>query len=366
MNTAPEDLSEEPVPEEKHTNTKTNTLRRSTRKRRKISGEMTTLKSPVKKTRKSTYSSAAGGAQTPTNEEMETGPSPGTGASSENDRDASMKKLLLDMESRLGAKMDNVDLQVKANSLEIQNMKTSFRTELDERDKQLKKDLSKELEKQRKQTREEIDRAIAGIQGPITTTRLTSSQEEEYRTCRRSLRLFPIKGPNYAANVRTFLMTELKIPSETVVDMGNMEVKGSTDPLHKIPDEVLVVFKSRTARDLVKAAGASLAGRTGVGLRIHIPGFLKSNFNVLQGLAYNMKQSDAEIRRSIKFDDCKMDLFLDVRIDGTWRRITPEKAKEVVINDPDINIGPREMNTKDIQAFFKKNSKSSKSNSTGN
>ena len=160
-------------------------------------------------------------------------------------------------------------------------------------------------------------------------------------------------------------MDRLKLGADFLIDMGNVEVRkffesrqgsksGATQSSKQPTDEVIAVFKCREIRDRVKAAGTNLAGQDDAGIRIHVPGFLLDNFHTLQSLGYHMKKKDENLRRSIKFDDQKFSLVMAVRIDGNWRRISAEEAKDVAKNNPDITVGPSTMKSGDIAAFLSK------------
>ena len=344
---------------------------------------MSTPRSPSKRTRKNSIgnaSSAAAAAAAAASAAAQPGaPSPGplpggngqsTGQKEKSGEaggipmDPAMAALLAAVErseASLGKKMDRIDQRVIDNSQQIAAVKLDLEAQLTRRDIQLQKDIDKRFDEHSRRTGEEIEKAIADIQGPITIgrpQRITAKQEEEYNIARRSIRLYPVQGPNYAANIRTFLMDKLKITTAAMVELGNMDVQPTREARQKIDHEVILTFKNKISRDIVKAAGVHLAGVRDVGMRMQIPGFLLGSFHLLQSLAYNMKQNDTEVRRSIKFDDANYNLVLDVKVEDVWRRITPDQAKQVAKTNPEVSSGPREMSSADIEAFFKKPRKS--------
>ena len=99
-----------------------------------------------------------------------------------------------------------------------------------------------------------------------------------------------------------------------------------------------MTFSSRECRDRVKAAGINLAGQNEAGIRIHVPGFLLESFHALQGVGYHMKKKDPDVRRAVKFDDSNFSLVMDIKVKGTWRRITAAEAKEVAKNTPENQL----------------------------
>ena len=96
-------------------------------------------------------------------------------------------------------------------------------------------------------------------------------------------------------------------------------------------------------RDSIKARGFKLEGKR-AGIRIELPHFLKSDFNVLQSISYRMKMANPEMKRSVKFDDDCLGLYLDVQIPGQdWRRIRPAQARAARDAEPSLRSGPLEL-----------------------
>lgn len=340
---------------------------------------MSTPRSPSKRTRKNSLGSVSAGATAAAaaavaaaaaaHQKASAGPAgagtpgaappPGTSAQpTPQPIDPGTRAFLLEMEKRLSAKVDKISDNVRDNTREIIEVKKDFNQQLHKRDVEL----AAKFEEHRRQTREDIEAAISerhAVVVPASRT-ISKKQEEEYNHARRSVRIYPIKGPNYAAAIRSFLMSKLNFTADALIDLGNMEVVRCRDPRPKTMDEVVVTFENKSARDAVKAAGVHLAKEVGCGMRIHVPGFLLDCFNLLQSLAYNMKQTDDDVRRSIKFNDSDFNLILDVKVGGSWRRITPEQARAVAAVNPNIGSGPKEMSTKDIEDFFKNGNKTKK------
>ena len=281
--------------------------------------------------------------------------------------DPATREFLEAMEKNIVGSIAEINAKVKTNTDSINGLKES--------QENMKRDIDKEFERQKKENRMELDRAIEEIKAvPNTTTlKLTRQQEESYDFHRRSLRMWPIKGPNYAANIRTFLVDRLKFAADFLVDMGNVEVKKFYDIKQAAPkvntrgaaaaaagrpvspqDEIIATFRTRECRDRVKAAGVHLAGQTEAGIRIHVPGFMLDQFHALQSVGFHMKKKDENVRRSIKFDDVNQSLVMDIKIDGVWKRITSEEAKAAAEQNPDIQAGPTTMGSADIAAFLSK------------
>ena len=318
------------------------------KKRRRNSSPMPTPKSPVKRTRKNSI----GGNPNPNPPPNNGSPGPQGALPAPPPMDPATRAFLISMEQRLIENMSSINTRVQANTDGI---------------KQMGQEMGERFEAHRKETRDEIDRAIRDIQGPIPAGAIhrTRQQEEAYDVHRRALRMWPIKGPSFAANVRTFMMNRLKIPAEFLVEMGNIDVRRHFDARTRQPrpaateqersapvEEVIVTFETKEIRDKVKAAGFNLAGQNDAGMRIHVPGFLIESFNALQSLGYHLKQKEADIRRSVKFDDQNFDLVMDVRIGGNWKRISASQAREIASNNSDIKSGPETMETSEISKLL--------------
>lgn len=301
---------------------------------------------------------AAGGGATGASASPAGGPDTTRKPSSVPGMDEATMLFLVSMEQRLSGQINNITDKVNANTEGIK----SLREEQDA----MKKEMGRKLDKQKKETRDEIERALAGVGVGVGRSGLTRQQEEAYDLHRRSLLCWPIKGPNYPNAIRSFLVDKLKFSADFLVDMGHVDVKKffdskpppskarAPDPGSSAPpkDEVIVTFSSRECRDKVKAAGIHLAGQTDAGIRIHVPGFLLDSFHALQAVGYHMKKRDPNLRRSVKFDDENRDLVMDVRVDGEWKRITSEQAKQAAKQSPDITVGPAKMSSADISKFL--------------
>ena len=96
---------------------------------------------------------------------------------------------------------------------------------------------------------------------------------------------------------------------------------------------MIAVFSTVEIRDAVRRAAKELAGCRDAGIRLEIPYYLQPSLKALESVSYNLKSKNDKIRRSIKFDDVKMDLVLDFNVDpegsGAWRRITADQAKKM-------------------------------------
>ena len=72
------------------------------------------------------------------------------------------------------------------------------------------------------------------------------------------------------------------------------------------------------------------ASREPGGIRLAVPDYLQKNFRSLENIAYKIKQNHPNLKRNIKLDDNRLDIYMDIKIDDSadWRKILPEHARE--------------------------------------
>ena len=161
--------------------------------------------------------------------------------------------------------------------------------------------------------------------------RIMSQQEkrdERFWECRRSLRLWPVDPPN-AAGVRSFLEDKLGVEEDFMDNAGHIEVKKVYERKSKFTDEVVVTFIDKGTRDAVKARAPALANfRDEAGMRLQVPDHLQKTFRALMNLSYDLKKKHPTLRRSIKFDEDSLGLYMDIQMDSDaeWKRIDAEQA----------------------------------------
>ena len=263
------------------------------------------------------------------------------------------------METRLGNKIDTLEETVKnnSNSIEILTSTVHNNTEglanLEDRVTQGELALEDKVADIVRQqlaggslmASDSVSSLSASSSAPPTpASRLSQSQTMRYWQCRRSLRLWPIVGSDLVAAVKKFLIDTLEMEHDFVEqDIGPLKVEKIVDPRSKISHEVIVEFCSVPLRDSIKASGFKLAGKR-AGIRIEVPHFLKSDFNTLQNISYRMKMANATMKRSVKFDDDRLSLMLDIQLPGQdWRRIRPDQARAARAVDPRLRTGPAEL-----------------------
>ena len=162
--------------------------------------------------------------------------------------------------------------------------------------------------------------ANAPMPGPSTrSTRPMHPQadrrEAQYEHCRRLLRVFPVKGGEVLAAFKDFMRTKMKLTDDFIDNLGHMTIVRHRDPRSKTGGEIIVTFETREARDAVKSESKNLAGdKDKAGIRLQIPGYLTTNFKLLENLGYQMRAVDPTVRRVVKFDDDAQDLMMDVKV----------------------------------------------------
>ena len=193
----------------------------------------------------------------------------------------------------------------------------------------------------------------ASVQGAAQSLSQAGRRETQYDQCRRSLRVFPVKGGDLQLALKKYMHDFLDLTDEFVEEMDSVMVRWHRDPRSKADHEVIVTFETKEVRDAVKAASKNLAGSTiKAGIRLHIPGYLSTNFKLLENLGYQTK-SVAGVQRVIKFDDDNQDVMMDVKIGEHWKRIRPAEAlaakRSKTFTAPS---GPEEMDSSNIADFF--------------
>ena len=180
----------------------------------------------------------------------------------------------------------------------------------------------------------QVGRASQPSGGVVVGPGAISKREAAYHLCRRSLKMWPIEGPLLEDGVRQFLKINLRMSDSRINALGSIEVSSLPGRMAKERKEVLATFETREDRDNVKANGVNLAGQKELRMSIYVPGHLMDNLIALNGVGYSIKQRNKNVKRSVKFDEANHDLFLDICIGGTWRRITPVEAKAALKEVP--------------------------------
>ena len=130
-------------------------------------------------------------------------------------------------------------------------------------------------------------------------------------------------------SLRDFLSNRLDLDDGFVQDIGNVSMRRVHERKPKYEDEIIVTFEDKSVRDTVKPQEHCLAKhRNEAGMRLHIPDHLQKSFRALMNLSYDIKRKRPSLKRSIKFDEDALDLYMDIQVKGgdDWKRIEPEQA----------------------------------------
>ena len=159
-------------------------------------------------------------------------------------------------------------------------------------------------------------------------------QEERFWECRRSLRLWPVRNKE---DLEEYLEKKLNMDREFIEDMGEVNIRRVIERKPKYKDEAVVTFQDKRIRDAVKAQAYKL-GNSGdeLGMRLHLPDHLQKSFRALMGLSFDMKKKFPGLRRSVKFDEDALDLFVDIQTsnEADWKRIDAAQAVKAASKRP--------------------------------
>ena len=182
-------------------------------------------------------------------------------------------------------------------------------------------------------------------------------QEEKFWNCRRALRIWPVPEAD-GAGLRKFLETKLALDKEFIEqDMGQVVIKRNLEKRPRNKDEICVYFETKQIRDHVKSKGPNLANyRDEAGMRLQIPDHLQKDFKALMSVAYDLKKTNPDLRRNIKFDEENFGLYMDVcmKKDGDWKRIRPAHAYRVLEGkrEEGNRNGPEDMDEDEIRSLM--------------
>ena len=158
-----------------------------------------------------------------------------------------------------------------------------------------------------------------------------SRKESDYWASRKTLRLRPVDMGNDKESTIKFMTEKLMLDETTVRCLGDFRVERVPfGPKTRHKNEMMVVFQSVEARDVVRSAATNLAGSgPDVGIRLEVPNHLRAAMKALQLLSYDLKGKYPNIRRNILYDDETLDLVLDfcTTPEGKWRRISSDQAR---------------------------------------
>lgn len=255
--------------------------------------------------------------------------------------DPALKAFLLsikeDINKSTDAAVDRIDRRIDEHAKNIAELKQAV------------VDVDKKIEnKVATCVRKELAK-IKGSEGvePSSIPR-TDRQQASYNFCRRSLKIWPVEGEDLLDALKKFLADKLKFSADRIDLLGVIDVVKGHGRQAIERREVLATFETRVERDCVKAAGINLAGQVEAGLAIHVPGHLMDNLVALNGVGYGIKQKQKNVKRAIKFDDVNQDIYMDICIDGHWKKITPRKARQVARQVPTLSGSAASLTVEDL------------------
>ena len=157
-------------------------------------------------------------------------------------------------------------------------------------------------------------------------------REDDYMSARKSLKIWPVVGPDLADAAIAFMVTRLTMKPGRI-DPATLKVTElQTGPDSSIKSQVLVEFPSVRLRDEVKALARNLKGSADAGIQMEVPDFLRGRFQTFQSLAFEMKKKNPALRRNIKFLDAEMELVMDVKLnaESDWKTVQYEDASAIL------------------------------------
>ena len=209
---------------------------------------------------------------------------------------AEMMGSMNSVEQRLGGKMDSLERVVSGNTAGLSELRMKV-TESTSTLQNLEERVTRGEERFEERVTGLIKKQLtdAGFCPDISSSDLpirslsslensfgakADRQSSAYWKCRRSLRMWPVRGPDLIQSVLMFLEDKLKFDHDFLQnDIGPLRVERFIDPRSKVSNEVL----NSAIRDAVKGSGRHLAGQGRLaGLRMEVPHHLKSDFRVLE------------------------------------------------------------------------------------
>ena len=151
---------------------------------------------------------------------------------------------------------------------------------------------------------------MAGQRPPLTA----GADDDRYWRARKSLRLWPIIGPDLQAAVTTYLVDTLQMERDIIDDVQHFKIRRVRSARGKHANEVIIKFPDVETRDAVRSAAPKLAGRKDLGMRLEIPESLRPSLRALESVSYLMKKNNPALKRNVKFDDETLDLVMDLSL----------------------------------------------------
>ena len=183
-------------------------------------------------------------------------------------------------------------------------------------------------------------------------------REENYWTCRRSLRIRPVGAGNDMSVLKAYLRDCLKISDQSIETLGldrTTVERVPFGPKSRHQKEMIVRFPTTEARDVVKASARNLASLgPDYGVRLEVPNHLKSAMQALSTVSFDIKQKHPGVRRNLLFDDSTQELVLDfcVAEGEAWRRVSSRQAKQARSRRKKGEAGGRDVGDCELNAIL--------------
>ena len=185
--------------------------------------------------------------------------------------------------------------------------------------------------------------ALALARAPGQPPRPDGRENAAYWRSRRSIRCWPISGPDSDLwgltgdfFIKTLKIPPSNLPQESVETIRRLSNRKTNRP-NKIHDEVLVVFRDVATRDMVMSYASNLAAYKNLdfppGVRIDYPDHLRGVFSTLESYGHMLRRKlGPKLKRSIKYDDVNMSMCIDVCFpdETRWNKISLRIAEEEV------------------------------------
>ena len=161
----------------------------------------------------------------------------------------------------------------------------------------------------------------------------SSSFERKYWEARKSLRAWPIEGPDLVASFIKFAEEKLKVPPGKLVRDSITVIRVTSPSTSAIADQVIVRFENIRLRDEIKSCARNLSGTDiATGIQLEAPDHLRSHYQVFQKLGFHIKSKHPGLKRNVKFDDLEQALVMDIRVsaEADWKTLTYADARDLL------------------------------------
>ena len=108
-------------------------------------------------------------------------------------------------------------------------------------------------------------------------------------------------------------------------------LNGSTDLTAQ--HQVVVTFTTILLRDEVKSMTKNLRGTDrNVGVQIEAPDHLRSHYQAIQRLTFQLKRKNPRLRRNVKLSDADLCFVMDVKTssESEWKTVVYDQAREIL------------------------------------